>query len=164
MVEAIAFRNAMCRLGAAVNVLTSDGKAGLAGITASAVCSVTDSPPTLLACINTNAHQYERYVRNGVLCVNVLHGGQEAVSRLFSGANGLSIEDRFAITPWSSLITGAPVLEDALVSFDCHITGVTSVGTHGVFYCEVQQIRHVGQHEGLLYFDRQYHRLTTALV
>lgn len=163
MVESIAFRNAMSRLGAAVNVITSNGDSGLAGLTASAVCSVTDGPPTVLACINANSHQYERFVKNGVLCINVLHGGQEAVSRRFSGAEALSIEERFEITPWSTLVTGAPVLADALVSFDCRITSVSKVGTHGVFYCQVEQIRDTDQQESLLYFGRKYHRLTAAL-
>jgi len=46
------FRDAMARLGAAVNIVTTDGTAGRAGFTASAVCSVTDDPPTLLVCLN----------------------------------------------------------------------------------------------------------------
>ncbi len=46
-----AFREGMSRLGAAVNIITTDGPAGRAGFTASAVCSVTDSPPTLLVCL-----------------------------------------------------------------------------------------------------------------
>lgn len=44
-VEKQQFRNAMARLGAAVNIITTDGPAGRAGFTASAVCSVTDTPP-----------------------------------------------------------------------------------------------------------------------
>ncbi len=40
------FRDAMACVGAAVNIITTDGPAGMAGFTASAVCSVTDSPPT----------------------------------------------------------------------------------------------------------------------
>ena len=46
------YRNAMARLGAAVNIVTTDGEGGRAGFTASAVCSVTDDPPTLLVCMN----------------------------------------------------------------------------------------------------------------
>ena len=46
------FRDAMARLGAAVNIITTDGAAGRGGITATAVCSVTDDPPTLLVCLN----------------------------------------------------------------------------------------------------------------
>ena len=51
-VEKQAYREAMARLGAAVNVITTDGPGGRAGFTASAVCSVTDTPPTLLVCAN----------------------------------------------------------------------------------------------------------------
>ena len=40
------FRDAMARLGAAVNIITTDGVAGKGGITATAVCSVTDDPAT----------------------------------------------------------------------------------------------------------------------
>ncbi|STR46597.1 flavin reductase RutF in pyrimidine catabolism pathway [Klebsiella oxytoca] len=39
------FRDAMAHVGAAVNIITTDGPAGRAGFTASAVCSVTDAPP-----------------------------------------------------------------------------------------------------------------------
>ena len=51
-VEKQAYREAMARLGAAVNVVTTDGPGGRGGFTASAVTSVTDDPPTLLVCAN----------------------------------------------------------------------------------------------------------------
>ena len=55
MLEKTDYRNAMSRLGAAVNIITTDGAGGRAGFTASAVCSVTDEPPTLLICLNRTA-------------------------------------------------------------------------------------------------------------
>ena len=51
-VEPAAFREAMCRLGAAVHVVTTAGPGGKTGATATAVCSVSDAPPTLLMCLN----------------------------------------------------------------------------------------------------------------
>ena len=62
------FRNGMSNLGAAVNVITTQGIAGQAGFTASAVCSVTDSPPTLLVCLNRSASVFEN-LRQIVCCV-----------------------------------------------------------------------------------------------
>ncbi len=67
MSEQQAFRDAMSRLGAAVNIVTTDGPAGMAGFTASAVCSVTDSPPTLLVCLNRNASVWPVFQANGQL-------------------------------------------------------------------------------------------------
>lgn len=52
MIDSNQFRAAMSRLGAAVNIITTDGVAGRHGMTASAVCSVSGEPATLLGCIN----------------------------------------------------------------------------------------------------------------
>ena len=43
--QRLRFRDAMASLSAAVNVVTTEGEAGRCGITATAVCSVTDTPP-----------------------------------------------------------------------------------------------------------------------
>ncbi|OYZ91740.1 MAG: hypothetical protein B7X99_16145, partial [Rhizobiales bacterium 17-65-6] len=61
------YRDAMSRVGAAVNVVTTDGPGGKAGFTASAVCSVTDSPPTLLVCLNRGSSVSPAFQANGVL-------------------------------------------------------------------------------------------------
>src|ERR1700704_42673 len=110
-VEKQAYREAMARLGAAVNVITTDGPAGRAGFTASAVCSVTDEPPTLLICLNRTASVYPTFQANGVLCVNVLAAGQQTLSGIFGGKTPM--EDRFAAGRWRTASTGSPVLEAA---------------------------------------------------
>lgn len=79
------FRDAMARLGSAVNIITTDGPAGRAGFTASAVCSVTDSPPTLLVCLNRSASVYSVFQQNQTLCVNTLCAEHESLSNLFGG-------------------------------------------------------------------------------
>lgn len=151
------YRDAMARLGAAVNVITTDGPGGRAGFTASAVCSVTDEPPTLLVCLNRGASVYDAFLANGVVCVNVLAHGQEALSNLFGGKT--SMAERFAAAQWGELATGAPVLEGALVSFDCRVAETTQVGTHDILFCEVLAIRHGEPGKGLMYFERAYHGL-----
>ncbi len=154
-----AYRDAMARLGAAVNVVTSDGAAGRCGFTASSVCSVTDDPPTLLVCLNRTGRNNERFKRNGVLCVNVLTARHEALSAAFAGP--LDSSARFAAARWSTLSTGAPVLEDAGVAFDCRIAQVTEIGTHSVLFCEVEAIRTGRIEEALIYLGRAYHHLAT---
>ncbi|WP_315704720.1 MULTISPECIES: flavin reductase [unclassified Bradyrhizobium] len=155
------FRDAMSRLGAAVNVVTTDGPAGRHGLTASAVCSVTDTPPTLLVCVNRQAGAHAHLVENGVLCVNVLTGRHEALSGAFGG-KGLEITERFARASWRALTTGAPVLSDASVSLDCRIVRNEEVGTHTVFFCEVVDVAIATDPEGLIYFNRAYHHLNAA--
>jgi flavin reductase len=159
MVSQETFREAMARLGAAVNVVTTDGPAGRGGCTASAVCSVTDDPPTLLVCLNRGSDMHGLVKINGVLCVNTLAAGQAALSPLFAGTTGMRVTERFTDGQWHALETGAPVLEGAVVSFDCVVSQETEVGTHSVFFCAVAAIRLGSAHEeALIYFRRRYHR------
>ncbi len=164
MVDKELFREAMARLGAAVNVVTTTTPDGPRGLTASAVCSVTDDPPTLLLCINRDSDTNEALKASRVLCVNTLAASQEAFSPLFAGFTQIDQAERFAGGRWSTLVTGAPVLEDALVSFDCRISQSTEVGTHTVFFCEVEAIQSGPAPEGLIYFGRSYHRVIVEPV
>jgi len=154
------YREAMVRLGAAVNVITTDGPGGRAGFTASAVCSVTDTPPTLLVCANRSNDSYPAFTANRVLCVNTLTASQQDLSPVFAGLTDHKLEARFDTAAWTTLATGAPVLSDATVAFDCRIDRVVEVGTHDVFFCIVEAV-HLGPvHEGLIYYARGYHRIT----
>ena len=152
------FRDAMSKLAAAVNIITTAGPAGRAGFTASAVCSVTDAPPTLLVCLNRSASVYDFFKENMVLCVNTLALEHKALSGVFGGKTDL--EERFNQGNWSTLSTGSPVLEDAIISFDCKIKLISSVGTHDILICEVLDIKHKTDCESLIYFDRDYHKLS----
>ncbi len=154
------FRNAMARLGAAVNVITTDGPAGRAGFTASAVCSVTDEPPSLLVCLNRSASVYKTFKANGVLCVNVLGAGHQAISNLFGGKTPMA--ERFAAARWTQGPSGSPILQEASVSFDCRLSQITEVGTHDVLVCEVVAITTSEQAQSLIYFNRQYHELQAS--
>ena len=151
------FRDAMACLGAAVNIITTDGPAGQAGFTASAVCSVTDSPPTLLVCLNRGASVWPVFNDNRTLCVNTLNAGQESLSNLFGGKTPMA--ERFAAARWQTGDTGCPRLDDALASFDCRISQVVSVGTHDILFCEIVAITRHPVPQGLVWFDRGYHAL-----
>ncbi len=152
-----AFRDAMASLGAAVSIVTTDGPQGRAGFTASAVCSVTDTPPTLLVCLNRSSSAFPAIAANGVMCVNTLTHEHEALSAVFGGK--VPAEQRFSAGSWTRLVTGAPVLDDAAVSFDCRVASMSDVGTHRVLFAEVLAIRHSPAASGLVYFGRRYHPL-----
>src|ERR1700727_1639319 len=107
-VEKQPYRDAMARLGAAVNVITTNGPGGRAGFTASAVTSVTDTPPTLLVCANRANDSYPAFKTNQVLCVNTLTPAQEGLSPIFAGMTQHTMDGRLNASPCRSLRTGAP--------------------------------------------------------
>ena len=162
MVTQQSYREAMARLGAAVNVITTEGPGGKRGFTASAVCSVTDSPPTLLVCLNRNSDSNEALKVNRVACINVLRADQEHLSPVFAGMTEGDYAERFGRAAWGVLETGCAVLEGALASFDCRVAEINEVGTHSVFFCEVQALRVAPTGQGLVYFGRRYHALDPA--
>ena len=109
-VEPPVFREAMSRLGAAVHVITTDGPGGKTGFTATAVCSVSDAPPTLLVCLNRRSNQHADPAQNGVFCVNTLRAGDEIIADIFAGRTKVAREARFDTGQWATLSTGSPVL------------------------------------------------------
>ncbi|MFT8417955.1 MAG: flavin reductase [Acetobacter sp.] len=155
--ETSAYREAMARLGAAVNIVTTGTLDNPVGFTASAVCSVTDTPPTLLVCLNRNSRARSAFCEGGSLCVNVLTSKQQDLSNHFASPN--SMAERFATGHWQTLATGAPVLREAAATFDCQISQIVEVGTHSVIFGVVQGILCHDSAEGLVYFNRQYHSL-----
>jgi len=58
------FRDAMGRAAAAVHIVTTNGPARPAGITATSVASITDEPPMTLFCINKTSPTAARMIEN----------------------------------------------------------------------------------------------------
>jgi flavin reductase len=144
-----AYRDAMARLASAVHLVTTDGLGGRAGFTASAVCSVSDAPPTLLVCLNRASSAYPAFARNTRLCVNTLSADQQAVAGAFGGRTPM--EARFAAIAWRPDPAGVPLLDGALLAFSCRIVRRVSAGTHDVLFCEVEALADASGGDALVY-------------
>lgn len=153
------FREAMSRLGAAVHVVTTDGPGGKAGFTATAVCSVSDEPPTLLVCLNRRSQITPVLQRNGILCINTLAADQSIIADVFAGRTGRFMEQRFETGAWTVLKSGSPVLQSAIVALDCRIVEVKAVATHNILFAVVEAIRRRPRGPALIYHDRAYKRI-----
>lgn len=160
-ISATAFREGMSRLGAGVTIVATDGPAGIHGITASAVCSVTDAPPTLVVCVNRASSAHDMIVTNGVLCVSVLGEGHADLATRF-GRPGIAPADRFVAGKWTTLVTGAPLLREATAGFDCRILERHTVGTHSVVIAEVLAVAVAEHGHSLVYCGRRFHALAAV--
>src|SRR6185295_16487338 len=79
------FKLGMRSLAGAVNIITCRHDGHIFGMTATAVCSATAEPPTVLACINRSTTTHEAVARAEIFCVNVLRHEDRELSGLFSG-------------------------------------------------------------------------------
>lgn len=156
------FRNAMARVCAPVNVITTNGPAGRGGFTATAMCSVTDEPPTLLVCMNGKSTQCGLFLENRRFCVNVLADDHQELAGYFAGRHA-DMAARYAAADWVDMPSGSQALAGAMVSFDCRLVEARRVGTHHIFIGQVIGIRSRADGNALLYFDRGYVHVPTQV-
>ncbi len=150
------FLEGMSYAACTVSVITTDGPYGRAGVTVSAMTSVSADPPTLLVCVHHLSPACEKLQQNGVLCVNVLSEDQAMISDTFAGRTHPPGADKFSCAQWTTRVTGAPVLENTLIAFDCIIRDHFRVGTHFIFIAEPQDINIRQQGNALIYANRAY--------
>jgi flavin reductase (DIM6/NTAB) family NADH-FMN oxidoreductase RutF len=155
-IDPAAFRDAMSRLGAAVHIVTSAGPAGKTGFTATAVCSVSDQPATLLVCLNRRAKSAPLLTQNGVFCVNTLGAAEEKLADMFAGRSGVHLDERFNVGEWTTLKTGSPVLASAVIAFDCRTIEIKAVASHNVVFGAIEAVRLGPSGPALVYHDRIY--------
>lgn len=158
-VEKALFREAMSRLGAAVHVVTTAGPGGRSAITATAVCSVSDDPPTVLLCVNRASRAAPVFGANRVFCVNTLGAEEDHVADVFAGRTRVEMDERFKTGSWTTLRTGSPVLRSAVMAFDCRAVEIKEVATHNIVFGVVEAI-HMGERgPALVYHERIYKRV-----
>jgi flavin reductase (DIM6/NTAB) family NADH-FMN oxidoreductase RutF len=152
------FLNGMSHAACTVNVVTTDGPAGRHGVTVSAMVSVSaDTPqPTLLVCIHHKSAVAGAVLENGAFCVNVLREDQSHISESFAGRTGARGDSKFDCSRWTTQVTGAPRVADALVAFDCRVIASERVGSHFVVFGSVQDIFIAGAGAPLIYANRAY--------
>lgn len=151
------FKEGMAVLAGAVNIVTTQGPGGRAGLTASAVCSVTAEPPTLLVCVNKGSSAAPAFMANDAVCVNTVGPAHQDLAMLFGGKTPM--DERFEKADWTTGTTGAPILSGAVVSFDCKVTSRNVVGSHEVLFCEILDIARTPDTPALAYFARKFHEL-----
>ena len=147
------FLEGMSRAAQTVSVITTDGPAGRAGVTVSAMCSVSADPPMVLACIHHQSRAVPAIRQNTVFCVNVLADTMADVSNVFAART--PIDDMFVAGSWQAASTGAPALNGALASFDCKVEEIHCAGTHFIFLGTVEQTM-LGDGKPLIYGSRSY--------
>jgi len=149
------YLEAMARAVAGVSVVSTDGHAGRAGLTVSAMTSVSADPPLLLVCIHGQSPVEAVLRENRVFCVNLLGSQQQRVAEVFAGLHREHFTSRFDCARWRILATGAPVLEGAVAAFDCELHEQTLMGSHRVLFGRVlATVQQPG--EPLLYTGRRF--------
>lgn len=150
------FLEGMSRAATTVTIVTTDGPGGRAGVTVSAMSSVSADRPALLVCVHQASPACAAIKANGSLCVNLLRDDQSEISDRFAGRDKPPGDDKFGGIGWRRLATGAPALDEALVAFDCTVMKAIDWGTHTVFIADVVDTELADGGRPLIYTQRRY--------
>ncbi len=157
------FRKVIGSLAAGVTVVTTRDRQGEPrGLTATAVCSVSLTPPLLLVCIDHKADCYEAFQDAEAFAVNLLRDDQEALSHHFARKDAQKFEG-IAYRPG---VTGVPILPGVLAHVECRIQARHPGGDHTIFVGEAVDSGVAPLEDGrspLLHFRGAYARLETRL-
>lgn len=115
--------------------------------TAAWVMQVSFEPLLLAISINSGHYSYRLLQESGVCSVNVLGQHQYAVAEHF----GRSLPDKMKGYEWRTAETGAPVLSESLVYFDCEVSHYADAGDHKIAVCRVVAAAMLNQGRPMLY-------------
>jgi 3-hydroxy-9,10-secoandrosta-1,3,5(10)-triene-9,17-dione monooxygenase reductase component len=152
------FRDTLGRFASGVVVVTGIDAETPLGFTCQSFYSVSTDPPLISISVLKTSTTYPRIQRTGKFAVNVLGGGQHAISHQFS----LSGTDEWAGVGWSTTRAGTPVLEGTMMWVDCTIWAEHDAGDHVIVLGRVQELSPLDamQHDDpLLYFRGKYRHL-----
>ena len=156
-VEAPIFREAMSLYGSAVHVVTTDGPGGKTGFTGNGdlLGLGQSADPARLP-----QPQESRAVRCSppTGCSASTHSapGRRRLSNVFAGRTGATLADRFQVGDWTTLATGAPVLNSAIVACDCRVVEIKAVASHNVIFGVVEAVHLGTAGPALVYHGRVY--------
>ncbi len=145
------FKAVMRRFAASVNVITSAESDVLNGMTATAVCSVTTEPPSVLIIVNQANRSHRIIKRSQAFAVNVLSEEQKYLAQHFASRPS----DPFASVEHFIGKTGCPVIKGADAFLECVVMQEAEVGSHTIFVGRVVASQTFDERP-LLYHAGQY--------
>lgn len=148
-----AFKQAMRRVAATVNVISICVDGEPMGITATAVSVVSMDPPSLLVCVNQAAAVHPRIENVVHFNVNVLHRDQAEVATIFADRR---LEAQRFVRGWDNDCVKPPRLRGAQASILCRRIDHHRFGTHSIFIGVVEEVVSREEIAPLVYLDGKF--------
>jgi len=150
------YRQAMRAFATGVAIVACGEGDARAGCVATAVASLSLSPPSLIVNLQRGGSTYRRLNTTARFSVNFLAAAQESLARAFAG--GAPAAERFRHGEWTQGQTGAPLLADALAAVECEVEEILERHTHGIVIGRVLVSRAASEGAPLVHFRGRYAR------
>ena len=151
-----AFRQAMRSVASAVYLITGRGPEGDVGLTATAACSLSFDPMSVLISVNRSASMTRTLEATGHFVLNILSDADINVANAFGSPAGR--DSRFVDGDWYDL-DAMPALGTSISSISCEIANSMEFGTHRIYVGTVRHVDNRPQRTELLYCNGAYRTL-----
>src|SRR5690349_22581474 len=157
MIDSSLFRRLLGRFASGIAIITArDGDRDV-GMTVSAFCSVSLSPPLVLVCVDRSASMHELLLTHPKLGISIVACAHEEVCRRFADKKETRRFDGVSFTRGKSAVA---LLDDAMTHLECQVVHHCEAGDHTIFIAEVER---GAMHEGrpLVYYRGRFAQLAT---
>lgn len=152
-------QDAMRQLASGVSIVTTGDGAQRNGFTATSVTSLSVDPPRVLFCLIRTSTSLPLLRQCRRFAINILGAQHLALADRFAGRTGAQGEERFAGARWRTLISGVPVLSDALAAVDCELEELIERHSHVIVIGRVAGVILAEGGDGLVYWRGRYGQL-----
>lgn len=157
-VDPQALKGALRQLAGGVSIITTGVDQERTGATVTSATALSVHPPRMLVSLNKTSSTWPVLQKHGTFAVNVVGARHEQLANQFAGVGGLKGAERYNGADWTSLVSGAPVLEDAVAAIDCELEEAIERHSHVLIIGRVLAVRS-SEGVSLAYVDGGYHRL-----
>jgi flavin reductase (DIM6/NTAB) family NADH-FMN oxidoreductase RutF len=155
-VDAKSFWRTLASRATGVTVVTTLGGDGPRGFLGLSATHLTPDPPTVLVSIDNRTTALAGVRSSGHFAVNYLPATARLVADAFT-SKSIRGADRFAVGEWQTLVSGAPVLKNALGVFDCSVKEIIDRDGVNIVIGRVLAVT-IADGVPLIYFRGQLHR------
>ena len=157
MIDTDTFRHLLGRFASGIAIVTTrDGDRDV-GMTVSAFCSVSLSPPLVLVCVDHKASMHDLLLEHPKLGISIIASEHEAHSRRFADRNE---RQRFDGVPFTRGESDVMLLDNAAAQLECQTVRHYDGGDHTIFIAEVERGR-MGESQPLLHYGGRYAQLAS---
>lgn len=152
-IDPIQFRNALGSFATGVCVITANPEGELPfGMTVNSFASVSLDPPLVLWSLQNNSECYAAFEKSTTFGVSVLAQDQQALSNKYAkkGDHALASED------YRLGSSGLPIINGALVSFECEVWNRYPGGDHVILIGKVLEMTQGEDKAPLLFHKGKY--------
>lgn len=155
------YRATMGHLAAGVCLVTSELDGEDVGMTATALCSVSLEPPTLLVSVGDGSRMAEAMAQSDTWAVSILPAGADGIAARFASRGRPSDRLLLADLAWHrGPVTGHPLLDGALAGLECRTHDRVVVADHTLVIARVVGVYASSPRSGpLVHFRGRYRTL-----